>query len=101
MCSATKGAATGSAAPRCARCCASPIGAVAHALTPLLLQHFGVAEAQSLIHEVYQSNLRPAAIGSLARCVQAAFSEGDEVAAGICAPPPTSSNLRRQRGQAS
>ncbi len=53
------------------------------ALTPLLLQHFGVAEAQSLIHEVYQSNLRPAAIGSLARCVQAAFSEGDEAASGI------------------
>ncbi len=25
-------------------------------LTPLLLQHFGVPEAQSLIHEVYQSN---------------------------------------------
>ena len=53
------------------------------ALTPLLLQHFGVAAAQSLIHEVYQNNLRPAAIGSLARCVQAAFSEGDEAAIGI------------------
>ena len=53
------------------------------ALTPLLLQHFGVAEAQSLIHEVYQSNLRPAAIGSLARCVQAAFSDGDQAASGI------------------
>jgi len=53
------------------------------ALTTLLLQHFGVAEAQSLIHEVYQSNLRPAAIGSLARCVQAAFSEGDQAASGI------------------
>jgi N-acetylglucosamine kinase-like BadF-type ATPase len=52
-------------------------------LTPLLLQHFGVSEAQSLIHEVYQNNLRPAAIGSLARSVQAAFSEGDEAAAGI------------------
>ena len=36
-------------------------------LTPLLLQHFGVAEAQNLIHEVYQSNLKPAAIGALAR----------------------------------
>jgi N-acetylglucosamine kinase-like BadF-type ATPase len=52
-------------------------------LTPLLLQHFGVAEAQSLIHEVYRNNLRPAAIGSLARCVQTAFSEGDEAASGI------------------
>jgi N-acetylglucosamine kinase-like BadF-type ATPase len=53
------------------------------ALTPLLLQHFGVAESQSLIHEVYQNNLRPAAIGALARSVQAAFSEGDEAASGI------------------
>ncbi len=52
-------------------------------LTPLLLKHFGVLEAQSLIHEVYQSDLRPAVIGSLARSVQAAFSEGDEIAAGI------------------
>ena len=53
------------------------------ALTPLLLQHFNVAEAQGLIHEVYQSNLRPAAIGALARSVQAAFSDGDEAASGI------------------
>jgi N-acetylglucosamine kinase-like BadF-type ATPase len=53
------------------------------ALTPLLLEHFGVSEAQSLIHEVYQNNLRPAAIGSLARSVQAAFTAGDEAAAGI------------------
>ena len=52
-------------------------------LTPLLLQHFGVSQAQNLIHEVYQNNLQPAAIGSLARCVQAAFSEGDEAASGI------------------
>jgi N-acetylglucosamine kinase-like BadF-type ATPase len=53
------------------------------ALTPLLLQHFNVAEAQGLIHEVYQTNLRPAAIGALARSVQAAFSAGDEAASGI------------------
>jgi N-acetylglucosamine kinase-like BadF-type ATPase len=53
------------------------------ALTPLLLEHFGVSEAQSLIHEVYQNDLRPAAIGSLARSVQAAFTAGDEAAAGI------------------
>ncbi len=52
-------------------------------LTPLLLQHFGVPAAQNLIHEVYQSNLQPSAIGSLARCVQAAFSEGDEASTGI------------------
>jgi N-acetylglucosamine kinase-like BadF-type ATPase len=53
------------------------------ALTPLLLKHFDVAEAQSLIHEVYQNRLRPAAIGSLAECVQAAFGDGDEAATGI------------------
>jgi N-acetylglucosamine kinase-like BadF-type ATPase len=55
----------------------------ATALTPLLLTHFGVPRAQSLIHEVYHTNLRPAAIGSLAQCVQAAFSSGDAVAIGI------------------
>jgi N-acetylglucosamine kinase-like BadF-type ATPase len=53
------------------------------ALTPLLLRHFGVSEAQNLIHEVYQSKLRPAAIGALAQCVQAAFTEGDNAAQGI------------------
>jgi N-acetylglucosamine kinase-like BadF-type ATPase len=53
------------------------------ALTPLLLRHFGVSEAQNLIHEVYNSKLRPAAIGALAQCVQAAFTEGDAAAAGI------------------
>ena len=52
-------------------------------LTPLLLRHFGVSHAQNLIHEVYQNDLQPAAIGSLARCVQTAFSEGDEAAMGI------------------
>jgi N-acetylglucosamine kinase-like BadF-type ATPase len=53
------------------------------ALTRLLLQHFGVSEAQSLIHEVYQSDLGPAAIAALARAVQTAFSEGDPAATGI------------------
>jgi N-acetylglucosamine kinase-like BadF-type ATPase len=52
-------------------------------LTPLLLHHFGVSEAQNLIHEVYHSNLRPAAIGALAQCVQRAFTEGDPAAIGI------------------
>jgi N-acetylglucosamine kinase-like BadF-type ATPase len=52
-------------------------------LTPLLLKHFGVSEPQGLIHEVYHSNLKPAAIGALARSVQAAFGEGDAVAIGI------------------
>jgi N-acetylglucosamine kinase-like BadF-type ATPase len=53
------------------------------ALSPLLLRHFGVTQAQGLIHEVYNANLKPAAIGALAQCVQSAFSEGDGVAAGI------------------
>jgi N-acetylglucosamine kinase-like BadF-type ATPase len=53
------------------------------ALTPLLLRHFGVSEAQSLIHEVYQNRLAPSAIGALAECVQAAFTMGDDAATGI------------------
>ena len=53
------------------------------ALTPLLLQHFGVGRPQGLIHEVYHSNLKPAAIGALAQCVFRAFTQGDEVAIGI------------------
>jgi N-acetylglucosamine kinase-like BadF-type ATPase len=55
----------------------------ATALTPLLLEHFGVTQPQGLIHEVYHTNLKPAAIGALARSVQAAFGAGDEVAIGI------------------
>lgn len=53
------------------------------ALTPLLLNHFGVDRPQGLIHEVYHSNLKPSAIGALAQCVQQAFAQGDEVAIGI------------------
>ncbi len=52
-------------------------------LTPLLLGHFGVDRPQGLIHEVYHSNLKPAAIGALAQCVHRAFAAGDEVAIGI------------------
>lgn len=52
-------------------------------LTPLLLEHFGVTQAQGLIHEVYHTNLKPAAIGALARSVQSAFREGDPAAIGI------------------
>ena len=44
---------------------------------------FAVPQSQGLIHEVYNAQLKPAAIGALAKCVQAAFSEGDEVAIGI------------------
>jgi N-acetylglucosamine kinase-like BadF-type ATPase len=53
------------------------------ALTPLLLAHFGVDRPQGLIHEVYHSNLKPAAIGALAQAVHQAFAKGDEVAIGI------------------
>ena len=52
-------------------------------LSGLLLKHFDVAQAQGLIHQVYNANLKPAAIGALATCVQSAFSQGDQVALGI------------------
>jgi N-acetylglucosamine kinase-like BadF-type ATPase len=52
-------------------------------LTGLLLNYYGVARAQDLIHQVYQGTLRPSAIASLAQCVQGAFSNGDPVAIGI------------------
>lgn len=52
-------------------------------LTPLLLEHFDVDRPQALIHEIYHSNLKPAAIGGLAQCVHQAFARGDEVAIGI------------------
>jgi N-acetylglucosamine kinase-like BadF-type ATPase len=52
-------------------------------LTGLLLNHYGVAKAQDLIHEVYHGTNRPSAIASLAKCVQSAFSDGDAVAIGI------------------
>ena len=52
-------------------------------LTGLLLHYYGVARAQDLIHQVYHGTLRPAAIASLAQCVQAAFTSGDTVAIGI------------------
>jgi glucosamine kinase len=52
-------------------------------LTGLLLNYYGVARAQDLIHHVYHGTLRPAAIAALAQCVQGAFSDGDPVALGI------------------
>jgi N-acetylglucosamine kinase-like BadF-type ATPase len=53
------------------------------ALTELLLKYFDVAAPSELIHQVYNKDLKPAAIGALATCVQSAFSQGDAVAAGI------------------
>jgi len=52
-------------------------------LSEMLLEHFTVSAPQELIHEVYMTNLKPTAIGALATCVQAAFSQGDSVAIGI------------------
>jgi N-acetylglucosamine kinase-like BadF-type ATPase len=52
-------------------------------LTPRLMKHFNVSRPQDLIHEVYYGGLRPTAIGALSPHVQAAYDEGDHVAAGI------------------
>jgi N-acetylglucosamine kinase-like BadF-type ATPase len=55
----------------------------ATALTPLVLQHYGVPLAQDLIHQVYHAALRPSALAALAQCVQSAFDAGDPAAIGI------------------
>ncbi|MEX2271320.1 MAG: BadF/BadG/BcrA/BcrD ATPase family protein [Vicinamibacterales bacterium] len=52
-------------------------------LTPKALAHFGVDRPQDLIHEIYYGGMKPGAIAALASAVQAAFVEGDAVAAGI------------------
>jgi N-acetylglucosamine kinase-like BadF-type ATPase len=52
-------------------------------LTTLLLDYYGVARAQDLIHQVYAATLRPSAIASLAQFVMKAFIQGDSVAIGI------------------
>src|SRR5262245_43834998 len=52
-------------------------------LTALLLDYYGVARPQDLIHQVYTGTLRPAAISALAQSVMAAFNRGDQVAIGI------------------
>jgi len=52
-------------------------------LTPMLLDHFKIAQPQLLLHEVYHQQLKPAAIGALAECVHSAFLRGDTAAVGI------------------
>jgi len=52
-------------------------------LTDLVLGHFGVSAPQELIHQIYNRDLKPTAIGALATCVQSAFSQNDPVAVGI------------------
>jgi N-acetylglucosamine kinase-like BadF-type ATPase len=57
----------------------------ATALTPRVLQHFGVNEAAMLVHEVYYQDPRRRQIASLGPVVQAAVDEGDAVAREIIA----------------
>jgi N-acetylglucosamine kinase-like BadF-type ATPase len=52
-------------------------------LTPYVLEHFGVARPQELVHAIYHRNLRPSAIAAVSRAVQRAADEGDEVALNI------------------
>ncbi len=53
------------------------------ALTPHVFAHFEVSRAQELVHAIYHRNLRPSAIAAVARAVQVAADEGDEVALSI------------------
>ena len=65
--SATRAAATGSAAPRCAPSSAPADGrGPATSLTRCCCEHFGVRRPQDLIHEIYHAQLRPTAIAALA-----------------------------------
>ncbi len=52
-------------------------------LTPHVLEHFGVAKPQELVQAIYHRNLRPSAIAAVARAVQLAADEEDEVALNI------------------
>lgn len=55
----------------------------ATALTARLLEHYQVARAQDLVRTVYSGNLKPSAIATLASIVQAAASDGDDIATRI------------------
>ena len=50
------------------------------ALTAHVLTHFGVTHPRQLVHEIYTRELPPSQIALLAKYVQTAFEEGDEVA---------------------
>lgn len=52
-------------------------------LTPRILEHFNVRRPQDLVHEIYYKGARPSAIANVARHVQSAYEEGDDVAADI------------------
>jgi len=55
----------------------------ATSLTPRVLNHFAVAKPSDLVTEVYDRQLRHHAVAQLARLVQQARDEGDEVATQI------------------
>jgi N-acetylglucosamine kinase-like BadF-type ATPase len=55
----------------------------ATALTPRLLNHFAVSQPSDLITEVYDREVRHQSLAQLARLVQQARDEGDEVATQI------------------
>jgi N-acetylglucosamine kinase-like BadF-type ATPase len=55
----------------------------ATALTPRLLTHFTVAHASDLVAEIYERQVRHQTLARLARVVQQARDEGDEVATQI------------------
>jgi N-acetylglucosamine kinase-like BadF-type ATPase len=57
----------------------------ATALTPYVLEHFGIARPQELVHAIYHRNLRPSAIAAVSHTVQRAADEGDESALNILA----------------
>ncbi|HEY8551479.1 MAG TPA: BadF/BadG/BcrA/BcrD ATPase family protein [Vicinamibacterales bacterium] len=57
----------------------------ATALTPLVLEHFGVRRPDELVAVVYERQLRPSAIAAVATAVQKAADAGDPVACEILA----------------
>jgi N-acetylglucosamine kinase-like BadF-type ATPase len=50
------------------------------ALTPLVLAHFGALRPQELVHAIYSHVLKPQAIAAVARAVERAADDGDELA---------------------
>jgi glucosamine kinase len=57
----------------------------ATALTPLVLEFFGVSRPQALVREVYRHYLKPSDIARCARAVEQARAAGDPVASDIAA----------------
>jgi N-acetylglucosamine kinase-like BadF-type ATPase len=55
------------------------------AMTPLVLAHFGATRPEDLVHVIYDGAVRPSAIAAVARAVQTAAEDGDELARQILA----------------